>query len=137
MVTRQHFLLTLILTTAVMATTGCSLQQLSPFTGPSTTGPSTCSGPPGAMPFVGWTTATVPQGSVMFMWDAAPGVVTAYIVELGTTRGASNLGVVEISGTARSHTFHRLAPGDYFARVLAKNDCGVSALSNEANPRVR
>jgi hypothetical protein len=28
-------------------------------------------------------------------------------------------------------------PGDYFARVRAKNDCGVSALSNEANPRVR
>jgi len=96
-----------------------------------------CSGPPGAIAFLGWTTATVPQGSVMLTWDAAPGVVTAYIVELGTTRGASNLGVVEVSGSARSHTFHRLAPGDYFARVRAKNDCGVSALSNEANPRVR
>lgn len=96
-----------------------------------------CAGPPGPIAFLGWTTATVPPGSVMFMWDAAPGVVTAYVVELGTTRGASNLGVVEVSGTARSHTFNRLAPGDYFARVRAKNDCGVSALSNEANPRVR
>ncbi len=96
-----------------------------------------CAGPPGPIAFLGWQTATVPQGSVMFFWDAAPGVVTAYIVELGTTRGASNLGVVEIGGTARSHTFHRLAPGDYFARVRAKNDCGVSGLSNEANPRVR
>ena len=96
-----------------------------------------CSGPPGAIAFLGWTTATVPQGSVMFFWDAPPGVVTAYLVELGTTRGASNLAAVEVSDTTRSHTFNRLAPGDYFARVRVKNDCGVSGPSNEANPRVR
>lgn len=132
MVTRPLFLLKLILVVALMTTTGCTLQPLNAITGPSA-----CSGPPSPIAFLGWQTATVPEGSVMFTWDAAPGVVTVYIVELGTTRGASNLGVVEVSGTARSHTFHRLAPGDYFARVRAKNDCGVSALSNEANPRVR
>ena len=132
MVMRQLCLLTLILVAASIAATGCTLQPLNVITGPSA-----CSGPPGAIAFLGWTTAGVPQGSVMFMWDPAPGGVTRYVVEFGTTRGASNLAVVEASGAARSHTFHGLAPGDYFARVRAKNDCGVSTLSNEANPRVR
>jgi hypothetical protein len=135
MVTRQAFLLTLMLVTAVMAATGCTFQPLNALTGPS--GPRACSEPPAAIDFLGWTTATVPPGSVTLTWDAAPGVVTRYVVELGTTRGAANLGVVEVSGTARSHTFHGLAAGDYFARVRAKNECGVSAPSNDANPRVR
>ena len=64
-----------------------------------------CAGPPGAIAFLGWTTATVPQGSVMFSWEAAPRVVTSYVVELGTSRGASNLGVVEVSGAARCYPF--------------------------------
>lgn len=133
MVTRQLVASTLIVTTAVMA--GCSWQQHGGIIGP--TAEAVCSGPPGPIGFLGWTTATVPPGSVTLTWDAAAGVVTAYIVELGTTRGAANLGTVEVSGTAKSHTYDRLSAGDYFARVRAKNDCGVSALSNEANPRVR
>ena len=98
---------------------------------------SVCPGPPGAIGFVGWTTANVPSGSVRISWDAATGIVTSHVVELGTTRGAANLAVVEISGAARSHTFDRLAPGDYFIRVRAKNACGVGGTSSEANPRVR
>ena len=96
-----------------------------------------CAGPPAATGFLGWSTFDVPPGSVKLSWEPAAGVVTAHIVELGTTRGASNIAVVEVSGSARSHSFDRLTPGDYFGRVRAKNDCGVSPYSNEANPRVR
>jgi len=74
---------------------------------------------------------------VKLTWEPAPGAVAAHVVELGTTRGASNIAVVEVSGASRSHTFDRLAPGDYFGRVRTKNDGGVSRYSNEANPRVR
>jgi len=96
-----------------------------------------CAGPPAATGFLGWSTFDVPPGSVKLAWEPAAGVVGTHIVELGTTRGASNIAVVEVSGASRSHTFDRLMPGDYFGRVRAKNDCGVSPYSNEANPRVR
>jgi hypothetical protein len=132
MVTRQPFVLTLVLVTVLMAATGCTWQPVN-----AVTGPTACSGPPAAIAFLGWTTATVPPGSVVITWDAVPGGVTSYIVELGTTRGAANIGVVEVSGAAISYTFNGLAPGDYFARARAKNACGLSAVSNEANPRVR
>ena len=130
--TRPLVVSTLIATAAVMV--GCVPYYAGTPSAPS---PVACSAPPGAISFLGWTTATVPPGSVMLTWDAAPGVVTTYLVELGTTRGAANLGTVEVSGSATSHTFDRLAAGDYFARVRAKNECGTSAASNEANPRVR
>ena len=96
-----------------------------------------CARPPSVAGFVGWATFDVPVGSVRITWEPAAGLVTSYIVELGTTIGGTNLGVVEVSSTARSYTFSRLAPGDYHGRVRAKNQCGVSGPSNEANPRVR
>jgi hypothetical protein len=96
-----------------------------------------CAGPPAATGFLGWSTFDVPIGSVKLSWEPAQGVVGTHVVELGTTRGASNVAVVEVSGAARSHTFSRLAAGDYFGRVRTKNDCGLSPYSNEANPRVR
>ena len=130
--TRRIFASTLIIGAAVMA--GCTIGPRDSITAPTA---AACSAPPGPVSFVGWTTANLPPGSVTLTWDAAPGVVTAYIVALGTTRGASNVGTVEVSGAARSSTFDRLAAGDYFGRVRAKNACGTSALSNEANPRVR
>lgn len=55
---------------------------------------------------------------------------TSYILEVGTASGASNLfnqdigGTLTVSGTIPSGTF--------FARVRARNVCGVSAPSNEA-----
>ena len=132
MVTRHLLASILIMTAAVMA--GCSLQpRRDSITGPS----AACSGPPGAISFLGWTTAGLPPGSVTFTWDEAPGVVTTYNIELGTTRGATNVGTVIVGGSARSHTIGGLTARDYFARVRARNDCGTSAPSNEANPRVR
>jgi hypothetical protein len=96
-----------------------------------------CAGVPAVTAFLGWATFDVPAGAVRMTWEPVGGVVSSYVLELGTTRGASNVAVVEVSGSATSHTFFRLAAGDYFSRVRAKNDCGVGAASNEANPRVR
>jgi hypothetical protein len=96
-----------------------------------------CSGVPGVNSFLGWTTADVPPGSVRVFWEAGGGVATSYVVELGTSRGASNLAIVEVSGASRNHVFSGLAPGDYFIRVRAKNACGAGTPSNDANPRVR
>jgi hypothetical protein len=96
-----------------------------------------CAGPPAATGFVGWSTFDVPAGSVKITWETSATAVGTFVVELGTTRGASNIGVVEVGSAARFHTFNGLAPGDYFGRVRARNDCGFSAYSNEANPRVR
>ena len=96
-----------------------------------------CSGVPSVSAFLGWTTADVPPGSVRVLWEAGSGGATSYVVELGTSRGASNLSIVEVGGTARSHVFSGLAPGDYFIRVRAKNACGAGGPSNDANPRVR
>jgi hypothetical protein len=95
-----------------------------------------CAGVPGVTAFLGWTTFDVPAGAVRMMWEPVGGA-TSYVLELGTARGASNIAVVEVSAAATSHVFFRLAAGDYFVRVRAKNDCGVGGASNEANPRVR
>jgi hypothetical protein len=98
---------------------------------------SVCTGPPSATGFLGWTTAIAARGALQLIWEPPSGQVTSYVVELGTTPGAGNIQTVEVSGTATSHTFFGLAPGDYNARVRAKNACGISRPSNEANPRVR
>jgi hypothetical protein len=95
-----------------------------------------CTGVPGVTSFLGWATFDVPAGAVRMTWEPVGGSVRSYVLELGTSRGSSNVAVVEVSGST-SYTFFRLAAGDYFARVRTKNDCGVSAPSNEANPRVR
>jgi hypothetical protein len=96
-----------------------------------------CAGPPAATGFVGWSTFDVPAGSVKITWDVSATAAGTFVVELGTSRGASNIGVVEVGSAARFYTFSGLAPGDYFGRVRARNDCGFSPYSNEANPRVR
>jgi hypothetical protein len=96
-----------------------------------------CAGVPGVTAFLGWATFDVPAGAVRMTWEPVAGPITSYVVELGTTRGASNVAMVETNGAATSHTFFRLAAGDYFARVRAKNACGLGGASNEAQPRVR
>lgn len=96
-----------------------------------------CAGVPGVTSFLGWATFDVPAGAVRMTWEPVGGSVTSYVLEFGTSRGSSNVAVVEVSGSATSYTFFRLAAGDYFARVRAKNDCGAGGPSNEANPRVR
>jgi hypothetical protein len=136
MVRRSLLTIAVILSAATLAD-GCSLAQLGGFTAPTAIAGPVCAVPAGPTGFVGWSTFDVPPGSLTLTWEPSSGVVESYVVELGTTRGASNIGIIAVDSTARSYVFNRLTPGDYFGRVRAKNDCGFSPYSNEANPRVR
>ena len=97
---------------------------------------ASCTAAPGVPGFLGWTTAGAP-GALQFFWGAASGVVSSYVVELGTTAGATNIGVADTGSAATSYAITGLASGDYYGRVRAKNPCGISGPSNEAVPRVR
>jgi hypothetical protein len=62
-------------------------------------------------------------------WAApASGSVDAYVLELGTTPGGSELGQRSVPGGQRSLT-EAVAGGPYFVRVRARNACGISAAS--------
>ena len=135
MVTRGLFTSTLLV--AATVTAGCVLAMPGPTAPTPAAGPPPCTAPPAPAGFVGWSTFDVPPGSLKLTWEPSPGAVGTYIVELGTTQNASNIGVVEVHSDSRSYTFSRLTAGDYFGRVRARNDCGLSPYSNEAFPRVR
>jgi len=96
---------------------------------------ASCAAAPGVPGFLGWTTAGA-AGALQLFWEAGTGVAASYVVELGTTLGATNVGVVETGSATRSYAATGLPAGDYYARVRAKNPCGISAPSNEARPRV-
>src|SRR3954463_9924409 len=96
-----------------------------------------CSAPPGTPGFLGWTTAGFPSGSVQLNWEAGTGTVTSYVVEIRTT-GGTDVTVVDTGSAGASYVLTGLQPSvDYYhVRVRAKNACGVSEPSNQANPRI-
>lgn len=88
-----------------------------------------CTSPPSAPTNLGATTGGF---SVTLAWTApASGCApTSYIIEAGSTPGASNLANVDTGSTATS--FGATAgPGTYYVRVRARNAFGVSGPSNE------
>lgn len=96
--------------------------------------PPPCTTPPGAPTNF---TASVTGNQVTLAWQApaaasAPASApTSYVLEAGSTSGASNLFNADV-GNATSLT--ATAPnGTYFARARAKNACGTSGPSNEAS----
>lgn len=98
-----------------------------------------CVAAPGQPGFLGWTTAGFPSGSVQLFWEPGSGTIASYIVEVGTTIGGTDVAVIDTHSDATSYVLSGLQPSvDYYhARVRAKNLCGVSPPSNEANPRIR
>jgi hypothetical protein len=65
-------------------------------------------------------------------WRASPGPVALYVVESGARPGSSEFPAREVPATdAPSITIYRVPPGKYYARVRAKNACGLSQPSNE------
>lgn len=71
--------------------------------------------------------------TVTLNWSApiSPDLATSYIVEAGSSPGASNLVVFDTASTATTLTAADVPAGTYFLRVRAKNSSGVSTPSNE------
>lgn len=90
-------------------------------------------GPPGNL------TATVnPTQTISLQWTAptSGGVPTGYVVQIGTSTGASNVSETTITGTATSFVTPVMQVGTYFIRVRAFNGSGVSIASNEVTVNV-
>jgi len=92
-----------------------------------TVGASCASAPsaPGALSSTGDGT------SVQLSWGPAPGVST-YVLEVGSTTGASNLATFDLGTTNTSYRAVGVASGTYFVRVRGRNACGLGPPSNDA-----
>ena len=67
-------------------------------------------------------------GVVTLLWQATAGA-SGYVLEAGTSPGASNIGSIPTAGAS----FQSAAPpGTYYVRVRATNACGASPPSGEA-----
>jgi hypothetical protein len=75
--------------------------------------------------------ATVAGTTVSFTWlaPATGGAPTTYLLEAGTTPGASNIVPIRVTGT--SYTALTVPAGSYYVRVRAANDDGTGPASNE------
>ncbi|HJZ77552.1 MAG TPA: choice-of-anchor tandem repeat GloVer-containing protein [Vicinamibacterales bacterium] len=85
--------------------------------------------PPGPPSSLG---ATVSGQTVVLAWNvsSAGGAPTAYVLQVGSSPGSSNV-VVSSVGLTTSLTADGVPPGTYYARVVATNASGTSAPSNE------
>lgn len=70
-------------------------------------------------------------GDVDLFWVApTSGNPTSYVLEGGLSPGATSISF-DTTSVVTSYQARRLAPGTYYVRVRAKNNCGVSAPSTE------
>ena len=64
-------------------------------------------------------------------WGLSSGAVSTYVLEVGSTPGATNLGVYEV-GTGTDYRVSGVANGTYYVRMRARNPCGLSSPSSNA-----
>jgi hypothetical protein len=95
--------------------------------GTTTTAPCTPLGTPA--PF----NIAVSGRFVVLTWAGVAGA-TDYLIEVGSSTGASDLLVTSLGNVTTVSTF--ADPRLYFARIKARNACGVSAASNEVAVRI-
>jgi hypothetical protein len=67
---------------------------------------------------------------VVLAWAPAGGTRTSYIIEAGFGSGLTDVLNMPL-GRTTTYTATRANPATYYARVRAKNTCGVSGASNE------
>jgi hypothetical protein len=70
---------------------------------------------------------------VVLTWAGVAGA-TDYLIEVGSSSGASDLLVAPLGNTTSVSTF--ADPRLYYARIKARNGCGVSPASNEVAVRI-
>ena len=87
-----------------------------------------CTSIPGAP---GNLSASVTGGTVVLDWTAASGSPTSYVVEAGSSPGASNLANSDLGTSATSYTATGVARGTYYVRIRGKSTCGTGTASNE------
>ena len=73
--------------------------------------------------------ASVLGGTVTLQWMAplSGDPVTSYLIEAGTTPGASNVVAFDTGGTGTSFSASNVPPSTYYLRVRARNASGLSA----------
>jgi trimeric autotransporter adhesin len=72
---------------------------------------------------------TVSGRQVVLTWSGSAGA-TDYVLEAGTSSGASNVITVATAATSLSAT---APPNTYYVRVRPRNACGSGAYSNEVS----
>jgi hypothetical protein len=97
-------------------------------------GPIQCTAPPSApgnlVPLITGTT-------VILGWSLSTGLVTSYIVEVGSASGLVDLARVDTGSTAGTATFTTVPRGTYYLRVRGANACGPGSPSSEVLVVVR
>ena len=70
---------------------------------------------------------------VLLTWEAPAvgGAPTSYVLEVGSSQGASNLGVFDLGSTSLTLFVPNVPPGTYWTRMRAVNAAGIGPPSNE------
>jgi hypothetical protein len=93
-------------------------------------GQAVCVGPPMSV------SSSASGNSLSISWsDPATGVPFYYLVEIGTSPGAANIGVATAGVTPRIFTT-TLPAGTYYIRMKTVAPCGTSAASNEVTATI-
>ena len=74
-------------------------------------------------------TALVSGLTVTLSWTAASVLPASYIIDIGSSAGSADLGVIN-NGSATSFTAMNVPAGTYYVQVQATNACGTSPASN-------
>lgn len=86
-----------------------------------------CSSAPSPSPSLSVSTS---GSTVTFAWLAASGAPTGYILQAGSSPGATNIASVNV-GNSLSYTATGVPNGTYYVRLISTNGCGNSGPSNE------
>lgn len=73
---------------------------------------------------------TVAGSTVVLVWAGASGA-TSYVLEAGSSAGATDLANVDTGSTSTAYTAPSVPRGTYYVRIRAKSSCATSAASNE------
>jgi predicted phage tail protein len=92
--------------------------------------PAGCAAAPGVPS--GLTIVSNTGGTVVLSWNPASGSPSTYVVEAGSSSGASDLVSSDLGSAASTLTATGVGAGTYYVRIRARNACGTSGASNEA-----